>query len=118
MKSMPTRDADRIRRELRDVEARREALREVLAGYEKLAKLDRARRDVRPKGSISLRSAVLKVVQEAGAAIKPAEIWIRAKKLGAASDAKHPVSVVDLMAHQLAKTKPLKKTSEGWLYTG
>jgi hypothetical protein len=58
------------------------------------------------------------VIRDAGYAIKPADIWIRAQELGAASDAKNPTSVVDLTAHQLAKSRPLKKTSEGWLYTG
>jgi hypothetical protein len=108
---------DTIRRQLRHVEARREALCEVLAGYEKLAKLDRARRDTKPKGSISLRGAVLQVIKDASSAIKPADIWVRAKQLGAASAAKDPVAICDLMAYQLSKSRPLKKTSEGWSYT-
>jgi hypothetical protein len=62
-----TRDQrDAIRRQLSHLEARRRALLELLNGYEKLAKLDRASRNVKPKGSVSLRSAVLRVIREAG----------------------------------------------------
>jgi hypothetical protein len=110
-----------IERQLKDLDERRAVLLGLLEGYRRLGELDADRkgagRDTTPKGSISLRSAVLQVLRDAEGPLKPKEIWKRAQRLGAASAARNPASVSDLMVYQLQKANPnleLEKVDGAW----
>jgi hypothetical protein len=109
-----------IERQLKELDQRRKVLVGLLEGYRRLGELDANRkgpgRDTTSKGSLSLRSAVLRVLTDAGGEpLKPKEIWEKAQILGAASAAKNPVAVSDLMAYQLQATRPgLVKTDGAW----
>ncbi len=62
------------------------------------------------KGSMSFRSAVLRVLQEArGEPLNVREVLVRATTLGAITGAKNPLGAVDLMAYSLAKNHPVEK---------
>jgi hypothetical protein len=71
-----------------------------------------------PKGSRSMRGAVLQVLKDArGEPVHGREILARAIALGAATDAKNPLGAVDLMAHSLKKSHPVEKVGPRvWRY--
>lgn len=71
-----------------------------------------------PKGSRSMRGAVLQVLKDArGEPVHGKEILARAYQLGAKTDAKNPIGAVDLMAHSLKKSHPVEKVGPRvWRY--
>lgn len=120
--------------ELADVDARREKLLAAHKGLEALLTLKSGSGDVvvtvptahlklsggpRPKGTRSLRGAVLQIVQDArGAPLHSAEILKRARAMGAETAAKDPKAIIDLMLYSLKKSgKPVEKTApRTWRY--
>lgn len=71
---------------------------------------DRKNPGSQPKGSRSMRGAVLQVLKDArGETLHGREILARAIALGAATDAKNPLGAVDLMAHSLKRSHPVFK---------
>lgn len=76
------------------------------------------RKGSQPKGSRSMRGAVLQVLKDArGEPVHGKEILARAYQLGAATDAKNPLGAVDLMAHSLKKSHPVEKVGPRvWRY--
>jgi hypothetical protein len=70
------------------------------------------------KGTTSLRGAVLRVLQESrGEPINVREILVRARDLGAETDAKNPLGAVDLMVYSLARNHPIFKVGPRlWQY--
>lgn len=75
-----------------------------------------------PKGSVSLRQAVLQIVREAqGSPVHIREILARALAMGAATNAQHPERIVDLVAYNLKSrsNQPLERVSpRSWRWTG
>jgi len=74
----------------------------------------------KPKGSVSMRSAVLQAIQEAnGKAIHVKDILERVTALGARSEGREPKGVVDLMAYSLARRGSVEKVGPRlWRWTG
>lgn len=67
-----------------------------------------------PKGARSLRSAVLQVLQEAGGEpLHVRDILVRAQAMGAATEAKNPAHVLDLICYSLLKRggQPLQRVA-------
>ena len=114
----PRRQADSIKKELVNLDQRREALGKLLGVYEELDVLDQQGRNSNqntPQGTRSLRGAVLEVLCEAERPLRPKEIWIRAQELGAATRSKNPAAVVDLTAYQLQQSGvPIEKRDKAW----
>jgi hypothetical protein len=69
-------------------------------------------------GTISMRGAVLRVLREAhGEPLHSKEILRRVTALGAMSNAKNPLGMMDLLAYSLAKSHPMKKVGpRTWRY--
>jgi hypothetical protein len=80
--------------------------------------VDPQRTGSQPKGSRSMRGAVLQVLKDArGEPVHGKEILARAYQLGAKTDAKNPLGAVDLMAHSLMKSHPVEKVGPRvWRY--
>ena len=115
--------------EYSDLEARREALANIIKGYEQLIRLDGTPElpqaqpeaqtlplpiDGSAKGTVSFRSAVIRVLKDAhGEPLHIKEIYQRAVALGAVSGAKEPVRVTDLLIYSLIKRSqmPIDKTA-------
>ena len=72
------------------------------------------------KGAVSLRSAVLKALKDVGGApLHSSEIWARVQAMGAATESREPVNMVDLTAHSLRKTGQVKKVgARTWCWVG
>ncbi|MGH2454837.1 MAG: hypothetical protein ACRDHD_01055 [Candidatus Limnocylindria bacterium] len=131
-------EADTYREELRKVvsrlavvEAERDALLNLRAGYQSLLRLaERAENPTKaaapprvaataakraataaaakhtnqPKGEVSLQSTVLKIIRDAaGEPMHAREIWVRAQALGVVSDSKEPEKIVELLAYRAKK---------------
>jgi hypothetical protein len=117
-----------LKLELDGLEKRRQVLSKLIAAYEELVALatpqERRRRerstDNQPRGTVSLRSAVLEVLKAADGPLTTKEIWKRVHEKGAETTSKHPSSVVDLTTYQLKKSgHPVKKTAPAtWQYQG
>lgn len=120
-----------VQRALARNEQEHEVLTSLLKGYEgwlRLRGLEQlsfavvpTRPSSRVKGSISLRAAVLTVLKRArGEALHTKEILLRARALGAVTEAKRPEGVVDLMARNWSKTEPVKKMGRPrtWAWVG
>jgi hypothetical protein len=115
-----------LKLELDGLEKRRQVLNKLIAAYEELAALatPRERRsrerstDNKPRGTVSLRSAVLEVLKAADGPLTTKEIWKRVAEMGAITNSKNPSSVVDLTVYQLKKSgRPVKKTAAAtWEY--
>jgi hypothetical protein len=72
----------------------------------------------KPIGSVSMRSAVARVVREANAPIHTREVMARAQAMGATTNAKVPLSVVDLVLLNLkAKGKVERTAPRTWRWT-
>lgn len=112
--------------DLEKIEERREALTSIVKGYESLLRLDGPPDPDPPqqtlplptpgpaKGSVSFRAAVQQVLREArGQPLHVKEIYKRAQSLGAASAAKDPVRITDLMIYSLRSRNklPIEKTA-------
>jgi hypothetical protein len=119
----PRKQVEAIERELVELEGRRRALRKLLKAYQQLQGLvgeeqhhQRTHsRNNEPRGTTSLRSAVLKVIEDSDEPLSAKEIWARVEEMGAQTSAKHPVAVVDLTAYQLRKSgKPIEKSEKRW----
>ena len=69
-------------------------------------------------GTPSMRGAVLRVLREArGEPLHSKEILRRVTALGAVSNAKNPLGMMDLLAYSLAKSHPMKKVGpRTWRY--
>jgi hypothetical protein len=102
--------------ELNQLDERREALTDLVRGYEKLIRLNglppveneqnnptlSLPTPGRQKGTVSMRSAVQQVLREArGEPLHIREVYHRAQALGATSDAKNPVRITDLLIYTL-----------------
>jgi hypothetical protein len=127
-----------IRMRLDELDQEREVLLNLLNGYEGWLNLYTSRDGQqavlmeappvrprqprnRPKGSVSLRSAVLHVLREArGAPLHTREILLRAQQLGARTTGKEPLGVTDLTAYSLNKTgQPIEKVGpRTWRWAG
>jgi hypothetical protein len=121
----PRKQVEAIERELTELEGRRKALNKLLKAYKELQGLvgEEQQQRIRssnnqPRGNMSLRSAVLKVIEDSDEPLSAKEIWARAREMGAQTSAKHPVAVADLTAYQLRKSgKPIEKFEKRWRKT-
>lgn len=125
--------------ELQRVEARKDTLLAARKGLEALLDLvsstdavsqwqplfhlpaDPSRRPNQPKGTTSLRGAVLRVVKEAGGEpLHAMDIYRRAAMLGAATSSPNPIAIVDLMMYSLRKSAvPVEKVRpRTWRWIG
>ncbi len=135
-------DETMIRRQLAEFQSRlarlddeRGALLDIVKGYEALL---RATSDLdhistgpitfpkpavrsansKPVGEVSMRSAVAQVVREAGGPLHTKEIMRRAQAMGATTNAKVPLSVVDLVLINLQKKGRAERTApRTWRWT-
>lgn len=138
---MTTMDAKTIRDQLEVVKANlqrnedeKNVLLDLLRGYEGWLRLygetngaaqvalPLAKRvmDTTTKGTISMRSAIKKVLQDArGMPLHSKEIWRRAQEMGAKTDGQSPLGLVDLSAFSLSKTEPVEKVApRTWRWYG
>jgi hypothetical protein len=137
-------DEATIRRQLAEFENRlsrmddeRQALLDIVKGYQTLLRTmampdyESAEppdfppgRTIRPTSippAISMRSAVARVLREAGAPIHSKEILARVQALGASTTAKEPVSVVDLVVlglQQRGKVEKVGPRTWRWIAEG
>jgi hypothetical protein len=126
-------DTTTVRKQLQEVDARlaridaeREVLLSLRTGYNGWLALYDDNQSAQPplmpnvspstrksnhkRGSISVRGAILKVMQNApGVALHSEEIWRRAEILGARTSSPHPKDVVDLNLFGLRKQHPIEK---------
>lgn len=72
-----------------------------------------------PVGEVSMRSAVVRVMRDAGGtALHTREVLVRAERLGARTNAKVPLSVVDLILLNLMKKGRTERTApRTWRWT-
>lgn len=105
---------------LRQVDEEREILLSLIHGFEGWLRLHGAALPDIPHGSVSMRSAVRRVLQEAhGAPIHTKEILKRAMEIGASTQADRPESVVDLTALTLSKKEPVERVGpRTWRWAG
>jgi hypothetical protein len=125
---------DGIKRELDNIEERQKALRAAHDGLESLLRLGIPFKggglplfslppngSNEPKGRVSYRSTVLRVIKEArGQPLHTAEIHRRARQLGASTAAKDPTAITDLLGYSLLKSgQPIEKCApRTWRWTG
>lgn len=64
-----------------------------------------------PVGSVSMRSAVAQVMRDAKGPLHTREVMSRAQAMGASTNAKVPLSVVDLVLLNLAKNGKAERTA-------
>ena len=126
-----------IQQRLRDIDEERDVLLNLLKGYEGWLRLRgskngsqlslhgeltaRVVRSTKPKGKVSLRGSVLKVIKEArGEGVHSSEIWRRVQALGANTAAKDPHAIIDLTAYSLKSGgHPVEKAApRTWRWTG
>jgi hypothetical protein len=135
-------DEATIRRQLAEFKNRlahmdeeRDGLRKIVEGYETLlramsatetgpepspARSKRHGAKNAPVGAVSMRSAITRVLYEAsGAPLHSKEILARAEALGATTNAKAPLSVVDLVLLGLASRGRVEKVApRTWKWSG
>jgi hypothetical protein len=114
---------DEVKEALKANEDEHEVLLALLRGYEgwlrlhgsngeaQLPLVEAKRSATAPKGAVSFRRAVLAVLKDAhGEPLHTREILRRAQMMGAATAAKQPDAITDLMCYSLKKQYPLVKT--------
>ena len=127
-------DEETIRSQLADFQARlteideeRQAILGIVKGYEALLRARTTPRDVPvtlprqqlplkasvPVGAVSMRSAVGRVLRSAGRPMHSRDILTEAIRLGAATNAKAPESVVSLVLTSLKKQGKVERVSPG-----
>ena len=125
---------EEIRHRLNQLDEERDVLLNLLKGYEGWLRLKgatnghqpqlmpaRSADRFKPKGTISLRRAILKVIREAGGEpLHSSAILTRVHSLGAVTEAKDPQAVVDLTAYSLQKGgEPIEKCDpRTWRWIG
>lgn len=133
-------DEKAIRRQLVEFEGRlvslddeRQALLDVVKGYKALLKAmsapDSVTREPFPQltlptrssavvGSISMRSAVPTVLERSAQPMHSRDVWEAVQRLGAATAAKDPIAVVDLVIlglHQRGKVEKVGPRTWRWI---
>jgi hypothetical protein len=136
-------DETAVRQHLKEVQQRlavldeeREVLLSLVRGYEGWLRLQgnsagpqltlgvtvQKKNPTAPKGTTSLRGAVLRAIKDAhGAPLHSKEILRRIQALGAKTEARNPVAIIDLTAYSLANTdgQPIKKVGpRTWRWMG
>jgi hypothetical protein len=128
-------ELEKLRDEIAELDGRRETLLTAYKGLEAFMALRsgngrarqlkmtpvRGRSRNEPKGTISMASASLTVLEEAqGAPLHAGEIYTRAQRLGAISEAKQPAGIVDLeLRKHLAMGAPIASLGERvWRWVG
>jgi len=121
---------DEVREALKKNEEEREALLEILRGYEGWLRLRGSNGQLKlaeakvplaaRKGVVSFRSAVLAVLREAhGEPLHSKEILQRALSMGATTTAKSPQAITDLMCYSLKEVHPIEKVApRTWRWRG
>ena len=123
-----------IRKALAGNEEEHEVLMNLLKGYEGWLRLHgetpsalqlgfsvngEGKGKTAPKGKLSLRRAVIQVLQDArGMSLHASEMWRLVQALGVQTSSPNPVGVVDFTAHSLKRQGLVEKTApRTWRWT-
>lgn len=113
------RNIEAIRLKLERLDSERKVLERLLSDYESLALVQSVsgkrvgEKANAPRGKVSIRSAILTVLEGSNRPMTAKEIWTEIEKMGARTDSKHPPSIVDLIAYQLQQSgRPLYKEKD------
>lgn len=128
------RQLDQYKSRLTHIDDERKALTDIVKGLESLLRavtepdyvstepvgFPRAKNvpSSKPVGTVSMRSAVAKVMREANRPMHTREVMDRVTAMGATTTAKAPLSVVDLVLLNLGKKGKVTKTApRTWRWT-
>ena len=111
-----------IRDELGRIERQREALNDILQGYETWFQLPGAQQlemNVKVpnrKGTMSFPKGLKMVLQQAdGEALMDTEIWERMRRVGVHSNAKNPVNFVSLHSNRAPEIEKVATRTYRWV---
>ncbi|HEY8953579.1 MAG TPA: hypothetical protein VIP78_13605 [Candidatus Dormibacteraeota bacterium] len=116
-----------FRTRLEQLDNEREAIQGIVSGYETLLRTMGTEAEARPRqaraepktGTVSMRSAVRRVLMEATEPLHSRDILARAQGRGATTAAKEPSSVVDLVVLGLSQKGLVVKTApRTWRWVG
>lgn len=113
---------EEIRTELSRIEKQREALQDILQGYESWFELPGAQQlelNVKApirKGTMSFPKGLREVLRQAGGEpLMDTEIWERMQRLGVRSNAKNPVNFVSLHSNRVPGIEKTATRTYRWV---